>query len=67
LDEQKILELATLIKWRSGEPLSYFDMERLIGIIRERPLSMSSPTPDDLANMKSALLSTLQEKFFQEQ
>lgn len=67
MNEQRVLELSTLIKWINGEPLSYFDMERFIELVRTKPLSMSSPSPDELANLKAKLLSVVQQSFFTEQ
>ena len=67
MNEQLVLELATMIKVLKNEPLSYFDMERLIAIFKTRTLAISNPSQEELANLKAELLSVLQERFFAQQ
>lgn len=53
--------ISALTKWAVGEPVSHVDFERIINLLRTRPISLSHLQEDEMAALKARWLSALQE------
>jgi len=61
--DANFLTLAAMYKWIKGEPMSKEDLERIIGVLENSPLSVSNASPEDLAAVQIRLRQVLHSKF----
>jgi len=62
-DHNTMLTTAAFIKWQRGEPMSKEDLERIIGVLENSPLSISNVSPEDTAAIQVRLRQVLHNKF----
>ena len=61
--DKDFLTIAAMLKWLRGEPMSKEDLERIIAVIENSPLSVSNVDPDVIAAIQVRLRQVLHTKF----